>query len=91
MGWRELEAARLAQTSAEISARLAAIAAASSYNPFFRQDKWRASAPEEREDCVRPPSHPASPAEELAGPAAEAAADELEVYKEDWSLDVLED
>ena len=37
MGWRELEAARQAQTSADISARLAAIAAAPSFNPFFRQ------------------------------------------------------
>ena len=37
MGWRELEAARQAQTSSEISARLAAIAAAPSFNPFFQQ------------------------------------------------------
>ena len=37
MGWRELEAARQAQTSTEISVRLAAIAAAPSFNPFFRQ------------------------------------------------------
>ena len=37
MGWRELEAARHAQASAETSARLAAIAAAPSFNPFFRQ------------------------------------------------------
>ena len=43
MGWRELEAARHAQTSAEISARLAAIAAVPSFNPFFRQA--RSAAP----------------------------------------------
>ena len=36
MGWRDLEAARHAQMNAEISARLAAIAAAPSYNPFFQ-------------------------------------------------------
>lgn len=36
MGWRDLEVARHAQMNAEISARLAAIAAAPSYNPFFQ-------------------------------------------------------
>ena len=36
MGWRDLEAVRHTQINAEISARLAAIAAAPSYNPFFQ-------------------------------------------------------
>ena len=44
MGWRELEAARQAQTSKEISARLAAIAAAPSFNPFFQQARSAATS-----------------------------------------------